>query len=601
MLMRWKKITLVVLSLILCLSSTPLYAQGGRGGYYTYGECSRIDREALRGEIERTALTVLSERGGDFNIPTVVARKWVELDVDATIDGEVARAVNRVAQEEGYFSRLWSGWSAGQAEQFAMRIADDAFGSPAFRQKIDELSAAIAGEIAKEMEADFARAASAAFLCMKAFVGERYSETLFAAFENRVSVEVEEASVGAVAPVDVSIIDVHGRALGGVGLIVVTEIARRVSQRLSYRIAERIAGRIAGRVLGRAGSSLIPIAGWVIGLGLIVWDLWEGGQGALPQIEEALTSEEVKERIRSEIADSIKHSLPDETALVALEIAVTILEEWEGFCGRYPDVCSLAQENATFQAILNDTPLDQLDTLALLTNTLLAYAGRVELEAALASGQFETALALPEESYTIVQTSRSLAPLLAWAQLAGDRLDQVIAYGIHRHKTPADFSPALLSAVLDVGDAAAIDKLMALNQAELEALVTFAGESLGPLAANRSLDEIRQLVGYLTAPPPELTATPPADLAPKLASGEITVGQLFEPTPTVAATAVLTATAALPAQPTAVESAAPVNSIVVASAILVVLVLVAGGALWWRRRPPVGQHVLSSKSERADG
>jgi hypothetical protein len=597
MLKRWKKIALLVLSLTLGLSSAPLYAQGGRGGDYTYGECSRIDREALRSEIERTALTVLSERSGDFAIPTVVARKWVELDVDATIDGEVARAVDQVAQEEGYFSRLWSGWSAERAEQFAMRIADDAFGSPAFRQKIDELSAAIAGEIAKEMEADFARAASAAFLCMRAFIGERYSETLFAAFENRVSVEVEEANIGAVAPVDVSIIDVHGRALGGVGLIVVTEIARRVSQRLSQRIAERIAGRIAGRVLGRAGSSLIPIAGWVIGLGLIVWDLWEGGRGALPQIEEALTSEEVKERIRSEIADAIKHSLPDETALVALEIAVTILEEWEGFCGRYPDVCSLAQENATFQAILNDTPLDQLDRLALLTNTLLTYAGRAELEAALTSGQFETALALPEESYTIVQTARSLAPLLAWAQLAGNRLDQVLAYGIHRHKTPADFSPALLSAVLGVGDAAAIDKLLALDKAELEALVTFAGTSLGPLAANRSLDEIRQLVGYLMAPPPEATETPPADLAPKLASGEVTVQELLEPAPTMVATAAVTATVAPPAPASAVEPATPVNSIVVASAILVVLILAAGGALWWRRRPHDGQDELSSGSE----
>lgn len=585
MLKRRQKIALLVVSVTICLSNALVYAQSDRAGDYTYGECSRIGREELRTEIEQTALAVLTERSDGFAIPTVVARKWVELDVDAVIDQEVARAIEQVAQEESYFSRLWSGWSAERAEQFATRIADDAFGSPAFRQKIDELSSAIAAEIAKEMEADFARAASAAFLCMKAFIGARYSETLFTAFENRVSVEVEEANIGATAPVDVSIIDVHGRALGGVGLIVVTEIARRVSQRLGHRIAERIAGRIAGRVLGRAGSSLIPIAGWVIGVGLIVWDLWEGGKGALPQIEEALTSEEVKERIRSEIADSIKHSLPDETALVALEIAVTILEEWEGFCSRYPDVCSLAQENPTFQAILDDTPLDQLDKLALLTNTLLTYAGRAELEAALASSQFETALALPEESYTIVQSSRSLAPLLAWSQLAGERLDEVLAYGIHRHKTPADFSPTLLGAMLDVGDAAAIDKLLALDRAELETLVTFAGTSLGPLAANRSLDEIRQLVDYLAAPPPEATETPPADLAPKLASGEVTVQQLLEPAPAVVATPVVTATVAPPVPATTREPATPVNSIVVASAILVVLILTAGGALWWRRRP----------------
>lgn len=63
------------------------------------------------------------------------------------------------------------------------------------------------------------------------------------------------------------------------GVIVVTEISRRIAIKLSEKIAERIAGKIVGRIIGKAGGlTLIPVAGWVIGLGLIVWDLWEGGQ-----------------------------------------------------------------------------------------------------------------------------------------------------------------------------------------------------------------------------------------------------------------------------------------------------------------------------------
>ena len=585
------------LAICLALVALPAYAQDGpRASDYTFGECSRIDRETLRSEIERTAYTVLTEQSSGLNLTALVERRWVDLEVDAVIDAVVAQAVAQVAAEEGYFSRLWSGWSADKAEEFATRIADDAFTAPAFRNKIDELSTAIAVEIAQEIEADFARAASAAFLCMKAYVGAQYSTTLFSAFENRVSLEVETAAEAGSPAVDVSLIDVHGKLLGGVGLIVVTEIARRVAQKLSQKIAERIAGRIAGRVLGRAGSSLIPIAGWAIGLGLIVWDLWEGGNGALPQIEEALTSAEVKAKIRSEIADTLKNSLPDETAVVALEIAVTMLEEWEGFCDRAANVCRLAAENVTFQAILGDTPLDRLAQLTQLVDVIIDYAGRAELDAAILNGQFEIALALPASSYTLVERGRSLAPLLAWAQLAGEQFDQALVYDIPRRKQPADLTPQLLGALLAVGDQAAIDKLLALDRDELETLVPFAGESLGPIAVNMSLDEIRLLVGYLITPPPEATETPAADLAPKLASGEVTVRQLVAP-PTAPVPSP-TDDAPPTMQP---ESARGVNSVVFGSGILVLLLLTAGGVLWWRRRPHDGQDLLSSKSERADG
>ncbi|MBV7330852.1 hypothetical protein KFU94_21935 [Chloroflexi bacterium TSY] len=37
-----------------------------------------------------------------------------------------------------------------------------------------------------------------------------------------------------------------------------------------------------GRVIG-AAASFVPIAGWIIGGGLIVWDLIEGSNGALPK------------------------------------------------------------------------------------------------------------------------------------------------------------------------------------------------------------------------------------------------------------------------------------------------------------------------------
>jgi hypothetical protein len=574
MLKTWHKLLLGVVVACLFMGNLPILAQtpDRSAADYTYGDCTRVDQTALRTQIEQTALAVLAEESGGIEIAQVVERKWVELHVDDTINSEVKQAVNRVYNEEGYFSRLWSGWSGDKAEEYATRIADDAFGGAAFMQQIDALAAAIAGEISSEIEADFARAASVAFLCMKAYVGEQYSATLFSAFERAVSVELQQVEVAADTAVDISALDVHQKALGGIGVIVVTEIVRRVTQKLSQKIAERIAGRIAGRVLGRAGSSFIPVAGWVIGLGLIVWDLWEGGYGALPQIEEALTSEEVKAKIRSEVTDAIRIGLPDETAVVALEIAVSVIEEWNGFCDRYPNVCSIAEENSTFRQILNETPLEQLDRVATLVNMLVDYAGRAELTNTLDSGQFDALLALPESADEILQASRSVTTVLAWAGLAGAGLDQVVDYGVYRQKTPEDFDQTTLAAVLAVDDEAAIEKLLALDRTELQALVNFAGTSLGPMAGNMSLAELRQLLAYL-AQPVDVTRTPPQDLASKLASREMTVEELLAPAPVVTPTAT-----PRPIEQTQGGERPPYdNSIVIATGVLAVLVLLAFG------------------------
>lgn len=577
------KLTLWITVVCLSLTSLPLYSQAGDatdGSDYTFGECGRIDQDALRGEIEQSALAVLSNESGGIEIEALVARKWTELEVDAVVDAEVARAVNQLANQENYFDRLWSGWSAEKAEEFATIIADDAFGSPAFSAKIDELSAAIAAEIAAEMEADFARAASAAFLCLKAYIGTRYSAQLFAAFETKVSREVQQVEIADAAPVDVSALEVHSKALGGVGLIVVTEVTRRITQKLSQKIAERIAGRVATRVLGRAGSSFIPIAGWVIGLGLIVWDLWEGGKGALPQIQEALTSEEVKAKIRGEIADSIENALPNESAVVALEMAVTMIEEWNGFCNRYQNVCAVAEGNATFQSILSATPLDQLDQLAALVDALVNFAGRAELDAAIQSGQFEALLKLPEAATTLLRDSKSVTTTLAWAELAGDQLPTVIKLDIHRQRTPDDFDPPLLASLIAVDDPAVVNKLLALEPAELGALAFFAGENLGPLAANLSLDELREVLAYLAEPPPT-APTPGPELAGQLANRSVTVRELAEPAPT--------ATEPPPPASPAVtggesERSLYNNSIVIATGALVVLLLLVGVIILWRRR-----------------
>ncbi len=573
--MQYNKIlsTLLVIALLWLQLPVHVDAQTPTSDY-TFGDCSTVDQTQLRAEIEQVAHSVLTDESAGINIDAIVMRQWVNLQVDDAINREVQIAIDNIYASEGYWSRLWSGWSAEKAEEFANRVANEAFNAEGFHATINELSMAIAQEISREIEADFARAASAAFLCMKAYVGDKYSGTLFNAFEGKVSTEVEGVDLQTGTDVDVSALDVHQKAIGGVGLIIVTELSRRIAIKLSEKIAERIAGKIVGRIIGKAGSSLIPVAGWVIGLGLIAWDLWEGGNGALPQIQEALESEEVKAKIRQEVADAIKDGLPEEVSIVSLEIAVSLVEDWNRFCDTNRTVCTLAEDNTTFRDILNYTSLDQVSKLVGLVNIFIDNLGRTELERAIDTGQFENLLLLPEETFALLVRTKSVATTLAWADLAEDRLDKLVALEIDTQKTPEDFDAALLRTVLNLDEAAAVSKILPLSRAQLTQIIAFADSNFVRLINRLSAEEISQLALYLA----NAESAPADQLADELASGKQTVaGLLTAPAENTAIPATST-----PPSPTDLPLVTMIwqyiysNSIVVAAGVILVAALLFG-------------------------
>ncbi|MEZ4619698.1 MAG: hypothetical protein R2867_29920 [Caldilineaceae bacterium] len=365
----------------------------------------------------------------------------------------------------------------------------------------------------------------------------------------------------------------HQKALGGVGLIVVTEISRRIALRLSEKIAERIAGKIIGRVIGKAGSTLIPVAGWVIGLGLIVWDLWEGGNGALPQIRDALQSEEVKAKVRQEVSDAVKSGLPEEVSIVALEIAVSLVEEWNSFCDTNRSVCTLADSNSTFRDILNYTPLDQVGKLVTLVDLFVNNLGRAALEDAVNDGQFERLLVMPEAAYTLLAENKSIETVLAWSALAGDQMDRLLALGIPQQKVPSDFDEPLLRAVLNVDDPTAVDNLLTLDREALTTLYQFAGTNFVRLANRLSATELAQLSNYLAE-----TAEVPVNLATDLASGTVTVAGLLSTEPAVAdnPAPTVTASAEWPAALVPLWQFIYANSIVVAAVAVLSLAVIMG-------------------------
>jgi hypothetical protein len=333
-----------------------------------------------------------------------------------------------------------------------------------------------------------------------------------------------------------------------VSIIVATEVARRVSAKISQKIAQRIAGKVVGRVAGRAGSSLLPVIGWVVGLGLIAYDLYEGGKGALPQIEESLTSEEVKARLRGEVAAAVREGIPEEASIAALEIAVTLVEEWDAFCSQNEDLCGLAGENSSFRSLLDTLPLNRVGHLASLTGVIADNLGRAALDRAVESGTLDALVNLPPAATRILSATGSISATIAWAELAGPNLDQLIAFRVYEAADPGEFDTAEMATLLAVNDAGAVQALLALEPDETAALLGLPADTLRLLGTRYARDDLRAVIDYLEQPAPA-GGTPLAQVVAAVAVGDLPLAAL-EATPTAPPAA------AAAASPTAVAQAA---------------------------------------------
>jgi hypothetical protein len=556
----WQKYLIIFSLACLALSYVPAEATGVVGtaaqaaqpsapqqagaSQYTVGDCSRIEKAQVRDEIEGHALAVINTPGAPADIDSLVARKWAELDMDAAVDAAVTQAVNNLATQEAYWDKLISGWWGEKAQEYAERVANEAFSSPAFQVKLEQLSTAVGAEVARQVESQFAAAASVALLCLKEYVGKQYSDQLFSAFERSVVAETQQVDLTASSPVIVDAVQQHGLALAGVGTILVTQLVYRLSQKLTQKIAQRVAGKVVGRVVGKAGSSFIPVAGWIIGAALIAYDLWEGNQGALPQIQEALQSEEVKGKIREEIATAIKDDLPDQAALIALETSVSLVEQWQGFCTRFGDVCQVADQNPQFRALLSVVALDELERLSGLVTWIINQEGRDALDAAVADGSVEQVLAQPAATVAAMAETMTPREALGWLGVAGDRMDRVLELGMHRLAQPDEFDAYSVAALMAVSNGDDLQKLLALAPVQRDVLLALPADTLQTLAAGNSITQLAMLANRMLEPQQSPTAI--AAIAEEVAQGKVTVEELTTPS----------AGGALPPGPNAAASAA---------------------------------------------
>jgi hypothetical protein len=251
-------------------------------------------------------------------------------------------------------------------------------------------------------------------------------------------------------------------------------------------------------VLGRIGTEIIPIVGWVVGTGLIAYDLYTSREGALPQIQEGIKSAEVKAGIRSEIVAAMEPEFRREAPQIARDVANELFSQWREVRRNIRNVLALAEADPAFRTLLDG--LENTDELARLVN-LVGVAqpalGEEAFDQAVVDGSLARLLQQPESALTILEQTKSVETTLAWSAFDRDVLDAVVALELYKHLTPDQLSRPLLERLLALEDQVAIEKLALLDVADVEMLLTVSTNHLKALAGYLSPEEWQVVAEYL--------------------------------------------------------------------------------------------------------
>ena len=461
---------------------------------YTFPECENVEEEVLLFELNRITRSVFEEGQRNLNMSEIVARNWEELDMDSVVDAAVDQAADEVQEEEGLWDRIKSGWHSPTAEEFTKKVVTHAFESPRFQRSINLLSKEIVDDLAVEIQVMTAISASSTLLCVQEFIDTSFSQTMAVVLESKI-----EQWLGGivVAPEEetrvTAILKERLPLLTGVGLILGNQIARS----LAKKVGQQIVGKVVSRIVGKAAGSLIPVAGWIIGGALIVWDLIEMQNGSLPQIRESLKGQDVKKEIRAQIAVVVDNELEAALPILTESVTIDIYNQWTRFLREFEHVLRLAGKNDRFRTIVDGVTTDQVDKLNKLVAVGTEALGTEWLDRIIENGEFESILALPIDSFEILRDTADPELVLAWADFAGEGIVSVVKTELYKVTSPSDLGDReTLEKVLALEDSLAIQVLMKFKVEVRRALLSLRTDQTKWLLSELSEEDLTWLSEY---------------------------------------------------------------------------------------------------------
>lgn len=465
---------------------------------YTFPECENVEEELLLGELSRIIRSVLDSEISGLDVEKIIEENWTDLELDSVVDRAVDDAVDRVREEEGTWDRIFSGWSEEKASEFAEKVAVYAFDSREFREGVGALSVDIVDDLTVEINMMTVKSASSALLCVQEFIGTTFSESMSLTLEENIRdwlAEIDSDLVDGAVKVDLGD---HKISLAGIGTIVGTQIARKLGE----KVAQGLLGKIVTRVLGRAASAVVPVAGWVIGGALIIYDLYKAWDGSLPQIQKDFRGESVKKTIRQEISLIVEEELREALPEISEPVTIEIFSQWKRFLHDFEHVLRLAQKNERFRSIVDGVTADQVEKLSNLVAIGDEVLGAEWLIRIIETGEFERILALPKDSFVILQEKADPEFVLAWADFAGEKIVRVVETALYEVASPSDFGDRdMLDKVLALEDPLVIQDFMQHSEEEREALLSLSTAQNRWIFTELSKAEAQWLAAYLSEMP----------------------------------------------------------------------------------------------------
>ena len=486
---------LIALLAFTILPISPAFAQQ-TPPVYTFPECENVEEEILLGELNRITRSVLDKEISGLDVEKIVEANWTDLDLDRIVDSAVDSAIDTVREEEGTWDRIFSGWSEKKAGEFAEKVAQYAFGSVEFQDAVDRLSSAIVDDLTDEIHLMTVKAAYSALLCVQEFIGTTFSETVSLMLAEQIRDWLAEIDQGQVeGKVELDVLGDHKASLAGLGTIV----GARIASVLAKKVAQGLLGKIAGRILGKAATAVVPVAGWVIGGVLIIFDLYQAWDGSLPQIGKDFKGENVKKTIRQEISSIVEEELNNSLPEISEPVTIDIFGKWKDFLQSFEHVLRIAEKNERFRAILDSVTADQVDKLSDLVAIGDEVLGTEWLIRIVETGEFERIFHLPKASFEILREKADPELVLAWAELASERIGAVVETELFKVASPSEIGDReTLEKVLALEDSLAIQELMKFKVEERMALLSLPTEQTKWLLSELSEEDLAWLLGYFS-------------------------------------------------------------------------------------------------------
>ena len=424
-------------------------AQGAPTAADMVEECGQVDESKLHGELRRITKSVFDEERDGLNVADIVKEHWDALDLDATVDAAVDAATARVEAQTPWWERPIS-WLPWKMLELTKRIAAYAFGSPEFKEKFNQLSDAIADDVAAEIRLIAVKSASSSLDCVLTYLDGAVSPTMATILEKQIQGRFDEHSVQPEGEVDWrrDFVKTHPSLLGGVGVLSGTRLAGTLGNALADKSAIILGNELIKALIKWLVEILIPII----------------LNGSFPLIRAALKSQKIKRAIRAEITRRLEDNLSANLPQIAGDIADEVFSQWQEFRREHARVLELAQTSPRFQALLNETSTDKVPALSDLVALFEERLGEERLLEEIESGQLEIILRLPTESLELLRATEDPALVIAWADLAGIQFSKVVDLEVYRVASPSDFTARLdLKAILALDDPDLIQQLMPLE------------------------------------------------------------------------------------------------------------------------------------------